>query len=131
MLYLDASALVKRYIEEEGSESVLRAMDDANAWSMCRIGYVETVRAVALAGGRQAVKRVEKDWPSFDVIEIDSALAEDAAKLTLSAELRSLDALHLAAALLLPSENLTIATWDARLHHAAQGRGLETLPKTL
>jgi uncharacterized protein len=131
MLYLDASALVKRYIEEEGSESVLRAMDGADSWSMCRIGYVETIRAVALAGGRKSVERVEKDWPSFDVVEIDSALAEDAAKLTLSAGLRSLDALHLAAALLLPSENLTIATWDARLHHAAQDRGMETLPKAL
>lgn len=128
MLYLDASALVKRYVEEEGSELVLRAMDDADTWSMCRIGYVETVRAVALAGGRKAVKRVESDWLSFDVIEVDSALAEHAARLTLSAELRSLDALHLAAALVLSAEDLTVATWDARLHRAARDQGLETLP---
>jgi uncharacterized protein len=131
MLYLDASALVKRYVEEEGSESVLRAMDGASAWSMCRIGYVETVRAVALAGGRKAVKRVENDWSSFDVIEVDTALAEHAAQLALSAELRSLDALHLAAALVLPSDDLTVATWDARLHRAAGDQGLATLPTVL
>jgi predicted nucleic acid-binding protein len=131
MLYLDASALVKRYVEEEGSELVLSAMDDADAWSMCRIGYVETVRAVALAGGRKAVKRVEGDWLSFDVIEVDSALAEHAATLALSAELRSLDALHLAAALVLPPEDLIVATWDSRLHRAARDQGLETLPNVL
>lgn len=131
MLYLDASALVKRYIEEEGSELVLSAMEGARAWSMCRIGYVETVRAVALAGGEKVVKKVESDWLSFDVIEVDAGLAEHAAALALSAELRSLDALHLAAALVLPSGDLTLATWDVRLHRAAHDQGLKTLPAAL
>lgn len=131
MLYLDASALVKRYVEEEGSKLVVSAMDDAEAWSMCRIGYVETVRAVALAGGRKTVKRVEADWLSFDVVEVDFPLAQHAAELALSAGLRSLDALHLAAALVLPPENLTVATWDVRLHRAARDQGLETLPHVL
>lgn len=131
MLYLDASALVKRYVEEEGSDLVLSAMEEARAWSMCRVGYVETVRAVALAGGRKVVKRVEADWLSFNVIEVDRALAEHAAELALSTELRSLDALHLASALVLPAEELTVATWDSRLHRAARGQGLATLPAAL
>lgn len=131
MLYLDASALVKRYVKEEGSESVLSGMEEARAWSMCRIGYVETVRAVALAGGRTVTKKVAADWLSFDVIEVDQALVEHAAELALSTELRSLDALHLAAALVLPSEDVTVATWDTRLHRAARDQGLETLPAAL
>ncbi|MEX0972979.1 MAG: type II toxin-antitoxin system VapC family toxin [Solirubrobacterales bacterium] len=131
MLYLDASALVKRYVEEDGSEAVISSMEEAREWSMCRVGYVETVRAVGLAGGREAAKRVEEDWLSFDVIEVDPGLAERAAELALSTELRSLDALHLAAALVLPPEDLTVATWDTRLHRAARGQGLETLPAAL
>lgn len=131
MLYLDASALVKRYVEEEDSSVVRSAMEGANRWSMCRIGYLETVRAVALAGGRKAVKRVEADWLSFDVVEVDSALTEHAAGLALSAQLRSLDALHLASALVLPAEGLTVATWDARLHRAARDHGLTLLPAAL
>lgn len=110
---------------------MLSAMEDARAWSTCRVGYVETVRAVALAGGRKAVKRVEDDWLAFDVVEVDAALAEHAAELALSAELRSLDALHLAAALVLPPEDLTVATWDMRLHRAARDQGLGTLPAGL
>lgn len=128
MLYLDASALVKRYVEEEGSEVLLGAMDDAHGWAMCRIGFVETVRAVALAGGRSEVKRIERDWLAFDVIEVDGALVDHAAKLALSAGLRSLDALHLAAALVLPPEEVTVATWDVRLHRAARDEGLAVLP---
>lgn len=131
MLYLDASALVKRYVEEDGSEVVLRAMDDASAWSICRIGLVDTVRAVALAGGQKLVKKVESDWLAFDVVEVDRELAEHAAQLALSTELRSLDALHLAAALVLRAEDLTIATWGTRLHRAARDQGLDTLPATL
>jgi uncharacterized protein len=130
-LYLDSSALVKRYIDEEGTDLVLAAMEEARVWSICRIGYVETMRAVALAGGRKALRAVEADWASFDVVEVDADLAQHAAELTLSSELRSLDALHLAAALVLPSDELTVATWDVRLHRAARDQGLATLPSAL
>jgi uncharacterized protein len=130
-LYLDSSALVKRYIDEEGSELVLATMDEADTWSACRIGYVETMRAVALADGRKAAAEFEADWPALEVVEVDADLVRHAAELTLSADLRSLDALHLAAALRLPGEELVLTTWDARLHQAARDRGLETVPPSL
>ena len=56
-------------------------------------------------------------------------MAERAAALALSHELRSLDALHLAAALLLPAEAVTVATWDVRLHRAARAESLAVLPE--
>jgi predicted nucleic acid-binding protein len=46
-------------------------------------------------------------------------------------ELRSLDALHLAAALLLPRADLTVATWDRRVHQAVSAQGVSLLPKRL
>src|SRR3982751_4532800 len=103
MLYLDASALVKRYVAEEGSETLIAAMAAAAGWAICRIGYVETARAVGLAAGQTAVRRLGADWPSFEVVEVDASLAEHAAELAFTEELRSLDALHLAAALLIAS----------------------------
>jgi uncharacterized protein len=131
MLYLDASALVKRYIGEEGSDLVEEAMDGARALSTCRIGFVETVRAVALGGDDRDVRKVEAEWAWFDVVDVDQALTEQAAMLAVSRRLRSLDALHLAAVLSLPDGDLTFATWDARLHSAAQDEGLRTLPAAL
>lgn len=130
-LYLDASALVKRYVQEEGTDVLVRAMSGAAEWSMCRVGYVETARAVARSGERSGLADVERDWIHFDVIELDEVLASRAVQLSIATGLRALDALHLAAALSLDDEDPTFATWDARLHRAAREHGLRTLPAAL
>jgi predicted nucleic acid-binding protein len=106
-------------------------MDRAEGWFMCRVGFVETVRAVGLSAGRAAARTVLEEWPAFGVIEVDQRLAEDAAELAITRELRSIDALHLAAALMLPREDLLLATWDRRLHSAAGAEGLALIPETL
>ena len=130
-LYLDASALVKRYVDEVGSDEVVAAMNAADMWSMCRIGFVETVGAVAREGELEDVARVKHDWVGFHVVELDQLLAERAATLVVDHGLRALDAIHLAAALNLSVDDRTVATWDARLHRAARERGLRTLPASL
>jgi uncharacterized protein len=130
-LYLDASALVKRYVAEPGSEIVRSAMAEADAWFMCRIGFVETFRATGLAAGERVADRFRQEWPAFGSIEVDAALAEDAADLAVASGLRTLDALHLAAALILPSDDLVFAAWDERLRLAAGARGLRLMPDSL
>jgi predicted nucleic acid-binding protein len=106
-------------------------MAQADGWFMCRAGYVETIRAVGLAAGKKATKTVREEWPAIGVIEIDGRLVERAAELTIDLDLRSLDALHLAAALVLPRDELVIATWDRKLHTAARTTGLPVLPDTI
>lgn len=105
-------------------------MQDADAWFICRIGYVETMRAVSLAGGTAAGTAFRQEWPAFGIVEVDDQLAEHAASLALDRDLRSLDALHLAAALVLPTAGLTFATWDKRLCAAAVAEDLHVLPAT-
>jgi hypothetical protein len=61
-LYLDASALVKRYVAEPESYVIRDLMGDADGWFMCRADYVETVRAVGLAAGKTAAKTVSDEW---------------------------------------------------------------------
>lgn len=106
-------------------------MQEASGWFMCRVGFVETARAVGLVAGGNVVRRFYEDWPAFDVIEVDQDLAEHAAELATADALRGLDALHLAAALLLPRQDVTLATWDRRLHRATASRGLHLLPEQL
>lgn len=108
-----------------------KAMRDADDWFTCRVGYVETMRAVGLAAGRSAARRVRDEWGSMGVVEVDQRLADEAAELALTHELRSLDALHLAAATLLAPADLIVATWDHRLHAAALAVGLRVLPEAL
>ncbi|HEX5927527.1 MAG TPA: type II toxin-antitoxin system VapC family toxin, partial [Baekduia sp.] len=70
-------------------------------------------------------------WPAFGIVEVDEPLAEHAASLALDRGLRSLDALHLAAAMILPGPELTFVTWDQPLHAAAVAEGLDVLPAAL
>jgi hypothetical protein len=122
---------VKRYVREDGSDLVRDAMARADGWYACRVGFVEVFRAVSLAAGRPAGRAFADEWPAFTVVEVDGSLAESAAALALEHDLRSLDALHLAAALVLPVPAMTFATWDQRLHAAARDRGLPVLPADL
>jgi uncharacterized protein len=130
-LYLDASALVKRYVAEPGSEAVRAAMRHADGWFLCRVGFVETYRAIGMAAGERVARGFAAEWPAFGSIEVDAALAEDAAALALADGLRTLDALHLAAAMILPPDDVLFAAWDQRLRRAADGRGLRLLPASL
>lgn len=106
-------------------------MERADGWFMCRAGFVETVRALGLVAGPAATNAFTNEWLAFGIVEIDQRLADRAAALALDRDLRTLDALHLAAALLLPRENLVLATWDRRLHVAASAEGLQLQPETL
>jgi predicted nucleic acid-binding protein len=106
-------------------------MARADGWFMCRVGYLETARAVGLAGGPSAVRAVQREWTALNVIEVDQDLVERATGFALAHDLRSLDALHLASALILPCEDLIVAVWDRRLHAAARAEGLGLFPEIL
>lgn len=103
-------------------------MANASGWFMCRVGFVETVRAVTLAAGTRAARAVREEWSAFGILEVDQDLAEAAAGLAVRHRLRSLDALHLAAALVLPRRELVFATWDERLAAAARRERLDVSP---
>jgi predicted nucleic acid-binding protein len=106
-------------------------MRRADGWFVCRIGLVETARAIGLVAGAKAIESLRRESAAFAVVEIDDRVADQATALTLERDLRTLDALHLAAALILPRDDLVFATWDRRLHAAAEAEGLELLPRSL
>jgi len=121
---------VKRYVAEPGSRAIREAMHAAETWFCCRVGYVEAVRAIELAAGRSATRAFREEWPAFGIVEVDQLLAEHAAALAIGRNLRSLDSLHLAAALLLPADDLVFISRDRRLLAAARAEGLQLLPES-
>ena len=74
ILYLDTSALVKRYVAEPDSDVVRAAMSEADQWFIRRVGYMETVRAVGMTAGKRAMRPVLNEWPSFGIIELNQPL---------------------------------------------------------
>jgi predicted nucleic acid-binding protein len=102
-------------------------MSEADQWFIRRVGYMETVRAVGMTAGKRAMRPVLNEWPSFGIIELNQPLVERAATLALNHDLHTLDSIHLAAALVLEHGGLRFATWDRRLHRAAEAEGLTVL----
>lgn len=127
MLYLDSSAIVKLIASEPETASLvelLRADPDAVSSTLAR---VETVRAVRRAGStRERLSRAEAILDRIALVPLEEGILHRAAHLS-PADLRTLDAIHLATALSLESDISGMVTYDARLAKAAEGSGVIVL----
>jgi len=88
----------------------------------CDLAKVEVVRASA-AALPDGARRAQRILRGMRLLRLDDALLQRAADLR-PATLRSLDAIHLAAALSLGSGLSTLITYDARLVQAAAAAGV-------
>lgn len=87
---------------------------------------VELRRAVAHAGGAGAspeAERAEAILREIDLVAIDDALLDDAGRLD-APGLRSLDAIHVASALLVTPDLAALVTYNRRMLAAADHLGL-------
>ncbi len=131
-LFLDSSALVKRYLGEPASAIVLREMDRDLDWTASALALAETRRAIcraALASDAEETLQHELrlDWSAFFVVGIDQELVERASQISCSNGTRTLDSLHIAAAERLPGP-LTFLTFDERQAAAARSLGFTVVP---
>lgn len=143
ILYLDASALVKRYVAEAGAADVAAAIDAARLVSTALISRVEVTAALAKAvrvgfATRRAAARCladfEADWPDLIRLEINEPVVARAASMAWQHGLRGYDAVHLAAAFRWQEalgETVTVATYDRELWRAARASGLVPWPAGL
>lgn len=123
MIYLDSSALVK-LVREEPESATLQAWMDARSesvWCSSALCRVEVPRAVAELGGdaHSRAQDVLDDLVQLPLTEqtLDAAGA-------LPGRLRSLDAIHLAAALRLRANLTAVVAYDRRMLSAAGDLGL-------
>ena len=128
MLFLDTSALVKRYVDEEDTEFVVRRMGEDPEWVECSVARTEAEITLCRLGfdpveSAAAQRRLREDWERCHVVPLDPACLERAAELGCRYQVRTLDALHLAAADRLPGP-LVVLTFDRRQADAARAMGL-------
>lgn len=120
--YLDSSALVKLVVREDESEALMDHLRERRDHASCALARVEVVRAVQ-AHGRPAVSRAQRLLERIALIRLDDVLLDEAAALG-DRVLRSLDAIHLAAARALGETAVEVITYDHRLAAAAHELGL-------
>lgn len=131
MLFLESSALLKRYIDEPETTSVLQAMQADPEWIASALAHAETALALchaALSGDQvtDTRRRLDDDWQRFRVLPVDDACLLHAVEIGCNRRIRTLDAIHLAAADRLPRP-FTFLTFDRRQAEAAREIGLEVL----
>ena len=124
-LYLDSSALVKLVQREDESDALRRFLrrHRAHRRVTCALARVEVIRAV-LPGGARAVAHARRLLGRLDHVMLTTELLDQAATLAPGARLRSLDAVHLAAAQLLGNELQAVVTYDLRMADATRDLGI-------
>jgi uncharacterized protein len=120
--YLDSSALVKLVVAEAGSDELVAFLGGRPVRVSCGLARVEVVRAVAPQGPR-AVARAGEVLRAVRMLRLDDELLDEAASID-SRVLRSLDAIHLAAARQLGDRLREVVTYDRRMLEAATLLGL-------
>lgn len=115
--YLDSSAIVKLAVRENESVALRRYLRRRRPLVSSSLARTEIMRAL-LPGGDDAVAAGRKVLIRLDLVRISNGVLDEAAVL-LPAELRSLDAIHLATARRLGQELGPIVTYDERMAEAA------------
>lgn len=124
MAYLDASAFVKLVVREPESmalrDALMRWPDRASATLL----VTETVRALRRSGNDDYLPGARRLFRAMHMIRVDEPLLDRAGILDPD-DLRTLDAIHLSAALALDGDLGTMFVYDTRLAAAAEAYGLE------
>lgn len=126
-LYVDTSALLKRYIAERDSDVADELMATDPVLVTSRLTEVELRRNLTrlLEGDEllSARRQVQTDLDAFALVSLDDVTCNDAARIAEQTLCRSLDALHVAAARR-AGESTTFLTFDIRQAQAARSVGL-------
>lgn len=134
--FLDTSALIKRYIEESGTEIVDGIFEKAARIYVSRIAWVESFSALhrlrrdkALTGEEYATVtgEIAYDFNYFDIIEVGPSVVDHAVLSVERHGLKSLDSLQLGSALSKRHELTSFISFDERLAAAAGKEGLAVI----
>jgi predicted nucleic acid-binding protein len=142
-MYLDSAIIVKLLAREEDSDWFNRSVTGHELWSSeLALAEVRSAILIKERTGRISVAQRKDAFARFEFMRgkellhlhpLDSAIVERAAGLLVSCHpevaLRSLDAIHLATALIHPRGSL--CTTDRRLRAAAQRVGVPCFPEDL
>jgi uncharacterized protein len=140
ILYLDTSAIVKRYFKEPYSDEILTKWIETNGIITSSVAYAETLasfyrkkREAGLKDSliRKIAESFRTDWNSFIRVEVSDELNDYIDKVVVKHQLRGFDAIHLASAMIMHERlgrDLTFVCFDNRLINAAKTEGIETFP---
>ena len=123
--YVDSSALVKLAVQEPQSLALRRYLGRRRPLVSSAQARTEVVRSL-LPLASEEVRRGREVLARVELLRINDRVLDTAGRMA-PADLRSLDAIHLASAEQLGSDLRGFVTYDERLALAATGRGLRVI----
>ena len=139
MLYLDTSALIKRYVDEDGSGRVNELWDGATGIATSVVAFAEMIAALnrKLREGVLAAREYSRtassfksDYRSIILVPVSAGLNERIETLVRKHALRGFDAIHLASALVIRNNGkmeTNFACYDRVLNEAAWKEGFPAI----
>ncbi len=130
-LALDTSGLLGRYLGGDAGEAVRRAMAADPIWCASALARTEALMVVDHLDvdptEREDLRRaLRDDWERIHVVPLDGRCLDRAAELGRTQPLRTVDAVHLAAADRLPRP-VTYVTFDPRQLGVALALGFDVV----
>lgn len=125
MLYVDTSCMVLMLLGQGGAGKVEHLLEQGHRWRSVHSSVLLEIELIRVAHRTSTpVESARTLLAGIDLLEISREVVDGACALT--GELKSLDAIHLASALILHSnaDPVMVLTHDARLAEAARARGL-------
>jgi uncharacterized protein len=136
MIYFDSSALIKRYIEEEGSDKVNALLEERSIAAASRLAYPEILAAITRRhkageieiGDLERIKKAFKDdWMSLAVVEVHNEVFQFIDGVIAKHALKGADSIHLSTALWLKKAtkgDVVFVSSDLELLKAAKSEKL-------
>jgi predicted nucleic acid-binding protein len=126
-LYVDSSALLKRYVDEHDSEAAVSLMATDPVLVTSRLTEIEVRRNLTrLLDGSELTssrRQLAVDLDAFALVSLDASTCNEATRIAEQTLCRSLDSLHLAAAVRTGTAT-SLLTFDLRQAQVARTLGM-------
>lgn len=141
IIYLDTSALLKKYFKEPGSSDVIAEWKKATGIITSSVAYAESLASfyrkkrevdINTTVFSKVVSDFRRDWQSIIRIDVTDNLNETIDEITRKFPLRGFDAVHLASALIVSESidsDFLFVCYDKTLNTAARRAGLSSFPE--
>ncbi|MEA3437782.1 MAG: type II toxin-antitoxin system VapC family toxin [Thermodesulfobacteriota bacterium] len=134
--FFDTSALIKRYVEEKGSNIVDNLMESADEIFISAITRIESIstarrlleeRSLSKSDFNVFKDNLASDFPFFTVVDFSEYIEKKAIELIEKFQIKTLDAIQLACCLTAKEDIDHLVTSDIKLAKTASDVGIDTI----
>ena len=134
--FFDTSALIKRYIQEKGSNIVDNLMESADEIFISAITRIESISAARRLLEERSLSKSDfsvfkdnlaSDFPFFTVVDFSDYIEKKAIELIEKHQIKTLDAIQLACCLAVKEDIDHLVTSDVKLAKTASDVGIDII----